>query len=114
MPTLLLRALQDPLPPPSTPLGPTELSFRCFPTPGPRRDARRGSHPPARRSVAELQTAPPGRCRRGPHTPPIERQERDRRALLPRQVPPWPRQDRSTPTPLLRRRGRTDPRAKES
>ena len=102
----------DRLPPPSAPPGPTVPSVRCVRELRPRRYAHRGIHPPELRSTAALQTAQPGRCLRGPHTPPIGRRESDRLALLPRPLSPWPPSDRWTPGPPPRRCGRMDPRAK--
>ena len=59
-------------------------SLRCFPELRPRRFAHRGIRHPELRSTAALQTAPRGRCWRGPHMRPIERREPDRPGRLPR------------------------------
>ena len=94
--------------------GPTVPSVRCFPALRPRRCAHRGIHPPELRSTAARRTARPGRCLRGPHTPPIERRESDRPGLWPGPWSPRPPSDRWTPGPPPRRCGRMDPRARES
>src|SRR4030095_2394093 len=95
---------------PQVPIGP---SVRCFPELRPRRHAHRGIRPSELRLTAALQTAQPGRCLRGLHTPPIERRAWDHAGLLPRPLSPWPRPDRWTPRPPPRRHGRMDPDAPE-